>query len=94
MGIEGITWDLFTEAYLLEFHLSESIDTTCRAPERRDSFKPSTYNIDALEMVQDEKHDNNINETNHNKVEDTEDYVYISAFYSVFYLHIDLQNMI
>ena len=72
MGIEGITWDLFTEAYLLEFHLSESIDTTCRAPERRDSFKPSTYNIDALEMVQDEKHDNNINETNHNKVDTSE----------------------
>ena len=29
-------------------------------------------NIDALEMVQDEKHNNNINETNHNKV-DTSD---------------------
>ena len=74
MDIEGITWDfdLCTEAYLLDFHLSESIDTTCRAPERRDSFKPSTYNIDALEMVQDEKHDNNINETNHNKVDTSE----------------------
>ena len=29
-------------------------------------------NIDALEMVQDEKHNNNINEANHNKVDTSE----------------------
>ena len=49
------------------------IDTTCRAPERRDSFRPSIHVIDALERVQNEKHNNDLNKaTNHNEV-DTSD---------------------
>ena len=51
------------------------IDTTCRAPERRDSFRPSIHVIDALERVQNEKHNTtNINDIHHNKV-DTSEYI-------------------
>ena len=51
------------------------IDTTCRAPERRDSFRPSIHVIDALERVQNEKHNTtNVNDIHHNKV-DTSEYI-------------------